>query len=629
MSKMKKTFMPPSDDQSNRHASRLSSMGLIALSIPDLKVVGLNRSMSTMLGKTAAFFKEKGFAHAFVEMGGRLYHPDQTPLTSDQLTQLILSSLQSSFQSIDLIFQLPGQEPHKALIMPHYIFEREDPATIICLFSDLSLVGDEVPVDLQEMHELQKAFKKKTGDLKSINAQLEAMYNASSESIWVLNGDGSVVSINKAGETLLGVRAEEVVGKRVEELVAAGFIDQSVTRQVLETGRQVSLLQSNRKTGKQLLVTGTPVFGENGNISMVIVNEQDMTQLTKLQEQLQRVKEEKNRINTELNQLSLQGLKENEIIAHSKEMQDLLVVCRKLADMNVSSILIMGESGTGKGLLAKYIHNCNGLLKGPLVKINCAAVPEALLEAELFGYEPGAFTGAKNEGKIGLFEAAKNGTLFLDEIGELSLPLQAKLLTCLEEREIMHIGGLKPIKINCCIIAATNEDLERKVAAKQFRQDLYFRLNAFPLTIPPLRHRAEDILELTLHFLDKYNRAYNRTCLISVMELNRIQAYDFPGNVRELKNCIRRAVVMAEENSLERVVGSPGASQTSAEKKGQGDLTKGFNQQVSDFEKQLLGDALKKWATTRALAAGLCMTQSQVVRKLKKYGLSHLLAQKM
>jgi transcriptional regulator with PAS, ATPase and Fis domain len=365
---------------------------------------------------------------------------------------------------------------------------------------------------------------------------------------------------------------------------------------------------------------------------MVIVNERDMSQLTKLQEQLQRVKEEKNRINAELNQLSLQGLKENEIIAFSKEMQALLVACRKLADMNVSSILIMGESGTGKGLLAKYIHNCNTLLTGPLVKINCAAVPETLLEAELFGYEPGAFTGAKNEGKIGLFEAAKNGTLFLDEIGELSLPLQAKLLTCLEEKEIMHIGGLKPIKINCNIIAATNEDLDRKVAAKQFRQDLYFRLNAFPLTIPPLRHRPEDIMELTLYFLNKYNRAYNRACLISGKELNRIQAYEFPGNVRELKNCIRRAVVMAEENGLEGVVGSPVTKEPSRigiVKKGQGEPEKGFNQQVADFEKKLLVSALQNWGSTRALAAGLDMTQSQVVRKLKKYGLSRLLAQKL
>ena len=186
----------------------------------------------------------------------------------------------------------------------------------------------------------------------------------------------------------------------------------------------------------------------------------------------------------------------------------------------------------------------------------------------------------------------KNGTLFLDEIGELSLPLQAKLLTCLEEKEIMHIGGLKPIKINCNIIAATNEDLDMKVAAKQFRRDLYFRLNAFPLTIPPLRHRPEDIMELTLYFLDKYNGAYKRTCTISSMELNRIQAYEFPGNVRELKNCIRRAVVMAEKNSLEGVVGSlvaKGLSPIGVVKKGQGESQKGFNQQVADFEKTVAG----------------------------------------
>nr|WP_319392676.1 sigma 54-interacting transcriptional regulator [uncultured Desulfobacter sp.] len=624
--------MPPLDDQKNSRAPFLSSMGVVVLSMPDLKVIGLNRPMLEMIGRPADLFKGKDFVHALADMGAGLCLLDQTPLSRDQFHQCILSPVQSHFQGIGLVFKLPGKTPCKALVMPHHLFERKkDSAMMICLFFDIGGSGDEMPVDLQGIHELQKAFRKKADDLKSTNAQLEAMYNASSESIWVLSGKGSVVSINKAGEALLGLRAEEVVGKGVDELVAAGFIDQSVTRQVLDTGRQVSLLQSTHRTGKQLLVTGTPVFDENDNISMVIVNERDMTQLTKLQEQLQRVKEEKNRINAELNQLSLQGLKENEIIAHSKEMQALLVACRKLSDMNVSSILILGESGTGKGLLAKYIHKSNTLLTGPLVKINCAAVPETLLEAELFGYEPGAFTGAKNQGKIGLFEAAKNGTLFLDEIGELSLPLQAKLLTCLEEKEIMHIGGLKPIKINCNIIAATNEDLDRKVAAKQFRRDLYFRLNAFPLTIPPLRHRPEDIMELTLYFLDKYNGAYKRACTISGMELSRIQAHEFPGNVRELKNCIRRAVVMAEKNSLEGIVGTPiagGSSQIGAAKKGPGESPKkGFNQQVADFEKQLLVSALKTWGTTRAMAAGLDMTQSQVVRKLKKYGLSCLLVQ--
>ncbi|GAB6145990.1 sigma-54 interaction domain-containing protein [Desulfocicer niacini] len=468
---------------------------------------------------------------------------------------------------------------------------------------------------------LKIKFEKQTAKLQKTNRQLETILNASSESIWICDGLGEVLRINQATEKLLGISAIDVVGKNVDELVKSGLMDRSVTREVLEKKTTINIIQKANKTKKQLLVTGTPVFENNGTISMVITNERDMTRLNELHEELEQVRIESSRIKDELSQLNLQELKDQEIVAESKEMQQILLTCRKLADLKVSNILIMGESGTGKGLVAKFIHSRQA--KGHFVQINCAALPESLIEAELFGYEKGAFTGASEKGKIGLFEMAKGGTLFLDEIGEMTLPMQAKFLKCLEDKEILHIGGLKPIKIDCTVIAATNVKLLEQIEHKKFRQDLYFRLNTFAIQIPPLRERAEDIPELTLFFLEKYNRTYNLKRKINSHGFTVLQSYDFPGNVRELQNIIKKAVVMSDgpvidswiETTITGCTTSPGDV---GQKKSD---CYNFNEKILRYEKELLARAIKKFRTTRAIAAALEMSQSQVFRKLKKHGL--------
>jgi PAS domain S-box-containing protein len=460
-----------------------------------------------------------------------------------------------------------------------------------------------------------------------MNRKLAAIFNASSESLWVCDGTGVVESVNRATEELLGIKTTDVVGKKIDDLVKEGLMDQSVTGRVLETGKQVTIIQNTLKTKKQLLVTGSPVFDDDGKISMVIVNERDLTRLNQLQEELQLVRKETSRFKEELKELHNKEVASQELIAHSREMRDILMICRKLANMSISNILILGESGTGKSLLAKYIHSCNTHLKGPFVKINCAALPDSLLEAELFGYEKGAFTGASDQGKIGLFEMAQNGTLFLDEIGELPIALQAKLLHCLEEKEIMHLGGLKPIKINCTVIAATNVDLVSRVQKGTFRKDLYFRLSSFPITIPPLRKRPEDILELSLFYLDKYNKKYDSTRRLTTEELQEIQKYSFPGNVRELKNILKKMIVLSDTNIISSMGDMPRRhSQASDDLESlvpfEGNSLK---QTLAAFEKSILLSALANHSTTRALANYLDISQSQVVRKLANYNLSHLL----
>jgi len=486
---------------------------------------------------------------------------------------------------------------------------------------------------------LEKEIERKDSELKEVGDTLDAIYNASSESIWVCDGKGTVLSVNKATEELLGVPVYELVGMSTEALVGEGLMDQSVTQKVLKNKRQVSIMQEIPKIGKQLLVTGTPVFDENGEVSMVIVNERDLTQLNRLKEELQDVKEESSRYREELTQSSLNELRSQEIVTQSSEMRDVLITCNKLASIDVSNILILGESGTGKGLIAKYIHKSNARLTGPFVKINCAAVPESLLEAELFGYEKGAFTGAGDKGKIGLFEMAQDGTLFLDEIGDMPLSLQAKLLHCLEEKEIMHLGGLQPIAVNCNVIAATNVDLAEKARQGVFRKDLFYRLNTFPITLPPLRNRSEDILELTLFFLKKFNKEYNLSRKISAAELKKLQGYSFPGNIRELKNSIKRSMILASQNNLHAIVDYERDATPALKESGKTvipgrdehsclEVTDDFNESISAFEKRILMEALKHYRTTRTLAVHLKMTPSQVYRKLTKHQLTHLLGKK-
>lgn len=277
-------------------------------------------------------------------------------------------------------------------------------------------------------------------------------------------------------------------------------------------------------------------------------------------------------------------------------MKQVLTILLKLSKMDASNILITGESGTEKGLLSKFIHS-NGKRKDrPFISINCAALPEMLLEAELFGYEKGAFTGASDTGRAGLFELANKGTIFLDEIGDLPFSVQAKLLKCLDEGEIRRLGGTKSIKVNCIVIAATNHNLEKLVQEKKFRQDLYFRLNIFPIHIPPLRKRKEDILKTSTFYLKKYNQTYDQKKRFSEECIEELQTYDFPGNVRELKNIIKNAVVIKE--------------------------TIGFNEALLEFERKKLTEALSKCISTRDLADCLDISQSTVVRKFKKHGLS-------
>jgi len=459
---------------------------------------------------------------------------------------------------------------------------------------------------------------------KCLNKQLDTIFKSSSDGIWVCDGKGKVIKINEASEKLNGIEAAAIIGKNVAEILEIGLFDRSVTLEVLQAKRQVSMLQYVKRTKKHLLVTGTPAFDEEGNVSLVVVNERDMTQLNGMREQLEHTRTVKEKFKDELAELRMLELKKQEIIAESEQMQHVLRTALKLAHLGASNILLLGESGTGKGLLAKFIHKNSTRKKKPFVQINCAALPETLLEAELFGYEKGAFTGASEQGKVGLFELAQEGTLFLDEIGDLPFSVQAKLLKYLDDHEVMRLGGTKAKMVDCTIIAATNCDLETLTKKRKFRHDLYYRLNTFTIRIPPLRQRPEDIFELVNYFLRKYNRAYKLKKRITSEALEVLQSCPLPGNVREVENLLKKAVVMSDNEVLDAFIlqsldhGRAKWTRSDTAKRRKFNLT----DELSTLEKEILKSALGRYKSTRELASYLGISQPTVVRKMKKHGLT-------
>lgn len=503
----------------------------------------------------------------------------------------------------------------------HVIGEKLDMVLNITLIRQGKKLGGTV-CNFQDLKQL-KISQDELESSSYLNQQLKTIIKASHDGIWVCDGQGKVIDINEASEKLNGIQAKHIIGKNVADLVNGGLFDRSVTLEVIETKRQVSVIQKIKRTEKLLLATGTPAFDDEGNIFLVVVNERDMTQLNAIQKQLEQSRMVTEKYKNKLAELSLLELKDQEIVAEDKKMRQVLYLALKLAHLSASDILILGESGTGKGLLAKFIHKNSNRNKKPFVQINCATLPENLLEAELFGYEKGAFTGARKEGKAGLFELAHEGTLFLDEIGDLPHSLQAKLLKYLDDHEVMRLGGLKSKKIDCTIIAATNRDLEGLVQQKRFRRDLFFRLNTFIIRIPPLRERIDDIFELVSFYMQKYGKAYRLNRRISPEALKVLQAHPFPGNVRELKNVIKKAVLMSEHHVVDDVIyqSLPSGMSTFIASANDSQQEKGLTDQMLNLEKDVLRHALRCCRTTREMARFLKISQPTIVRKLKKHKL--------
>ena len=471
----------------------------------------------------------------------------------------------------------------------------------ICVFQDLTSIE-------HLYNELNSA--------KQLFGELEAIINSSYDGIFITDGNGVVLRLNAAYERITGIKAKEVVGMLMDHLVNEGVFDQSVTLQVMEKRQTNTITQTIKRTNKRILVTGNPVFDEEGNLSRIVTNVRDITELNCLQSQLQKTKEQTLKYKTELNHLRSMQIKDTGIIFDSEIMARVIQLAMKVAHVD-TTVLITGESGTGKELIAKLIHEQGRGINQSFIKINCAAIPEQLLESELFGYTGGAFTGAKKEGKPGLFELAHNGTLFLDEVGEMPLLLQAKLLRAIQEKEIVRVGSTKPIEVNVKIITATNRNLEKMVKNGTFREDLYYRLMVVPIQIPPLRERKEDIPLLVKYIVDKLNERFAFNHRISSHLIDKLSEYSWPGNVRELENVIERMMITSSEDELSvNLLPETIRQQGILPKKG----TK-LKEAVTQTEIYVLQETYKEYQSWQKVAEILGVDRTTIFRKATKYGL--------
>jgi PAS domain S-box-containing protein len=498
-----------------------------------------------------------------------------------------------------------------------------DESTIVANRTPIKMDGKVVGIIsvFQDISEYEKIITE-LQTYKRLTKELDAIINSSYDGLYVTDGKANTIRVNKAYERISGLKAKDIVGRNMKELVEKGYFDRSVTLEVLKTKRPVTIMQDIRG-GIKTMVTGNPILDEEKQkIILVVTNVRDVSELDSLRKQLEDSRRISEKYLSELQELRLHNMKNQKLIINSGVMRNIMHTAMKVAKTD-TSVLITGETGVGKGLVARIIHNNSQREEQPFIKINCGAIPETLLESELFGYERGAFTGARSEGKPGFFEVAEGGTLFLDEIGELPLHLQVKLLSILEDKEVIRLGGTKPRPINVRIIAASNRDLKDLVEERKFRRDLFFRLDIIPIRIPPLRKRKDDIFPLISCFLSKFNQIHGKKTRILGDALDLLILYSYPGNIRELQNIIERLVVISDSD----IIGVRDLPNYVLEKKPEAglpaelDMDMNLNRLLKSIEARFIEDSIRKYGTTYRAAKHLGMSQSTVVRKMQRYSI--------
>lgn len=455
--------------------------------------------------------------------------------------------------------------------------------------------------------------------VKNFNILANCLYDG----IHIVDADGVVVYLNDAFTRVTGF-TQEIIGKHIDDLVSIGYIAE-IALEAIKTNNSYSIVRENANNKMTIATTATPILGEDRTLLGTLIIDRDITELINLERNLINSKvhlknlseEQAKRENTYLELIKRNSYKG--MIGTSDETIKVKELIMKIAPHD-TTVLITGETGTGKEIVANEIYMNSKRSEKPFIKVNCAAIPANLIESELFGYEKGAFTGANTSGKAGLFEIANSGTILLDEIGDMPIELQAKLLRVIQQKEVTRIGGIKPIKLDVRIIASTNCNLYKLAGDGKFRMDLYYRLNLFPITIPPLRERKEDIKTLAKYFLNIFNAKYDKSIQFEDEQYDLLANYEWPGNIRELENIVERITIISNENNLiskdtiESILGIVN-SDTNIKK----DM--GLKEKVEELEKLELKKALEIGRSTRKAAEILKINQSNVVRKAIKYGI--------
>ncbi|MGD8189457.1 sigma-54 interaction domain-containing protein [Brevibacillus ginsengisoli] len=440
----------------------------------------------------------------------------------------------------------------------------------------------------------------------------------------ICNNDGTIIWVNQAGCKILNKSRQELIGRNVFHMKKEGAFTPSVIEMALQAQRPVATLQEVTG-GHKLAVTGDIIFDEQDNPIYFMAQGNDISNwLDNISPyQWEELRPILNRYIPEIKKENPRPIlltEEQPFIGQSKVHHSLAEIMGRVARVD-STVIITGETGVGKNVVAKRIHDLSDRYPHPFVHLNCAAIPDSLLESELFGYNKGAFTGANPTGKPGLVKLAEKGTLFLDEISELPLHLQPKLLHLLQDKTYMPIGGSHLVKADVRMIVATNRDIEEMVKEGKFRADLYYRLNILPVTIPPLRERKEDIVPLLHCFLQKNYQLHNLKRTFSKEVMDVLQRYPWPGNIRELENTVERLVIMAKEEQISIHDLPKHFHSSNVEKEALESLQKGntLSDILDHVEKSIIEQAFKEHKTTRKTAKVLGITQTSLMRRLGKY----------
>ncbi|WP_446899547.1 sigma-54 interaction domain-containing protein [Clostridium sp. LBM24168] len=484
-----------------------------------------------------------------------------------------------------------------------------------CIIENKELMAKDKKLVIEKLNFIQEYLE------KICKCDFEEIVDNLYDGIYLSDGKGNTLYVNKAYVEMTGLSQDKLIGKNVKDLVNEGVYYNAVTLEVIKQKKTVTSIGKAKK-GVEMLITGSPIFSRDGAVRRVVVIDRDISELRNIQRELElsrrkiKVVEKMNsKKKQEIDHLRKQHLNNN-FIGNSREMKEVLKMISQVAHLDVT-VLITGESGVGKEVVANQIFKRSPRNKGAFIKVNCAAIPENLLESELFGYEKGAFTGATNR-KIGLFELSDRGTLMLDEIGDMSLDLQAKLLRAIQQKEITRIGGEKTIPIDVRIIASTNKNLKKMIRQGTFREDLYYRINVFPIHILPLRSRKSDIVDLLDHFLKIYNTKYDKEVSIDQKAVSVFQKYPWPGNIRELKNIVERIVIISETHTSITSDNIASLLMMKEEKVSMSQSNLGLKEIIWNVERELIKKALKKGGSTRKAAEILKISQSAVVKKAKK-----------
>ncbi|MGE6613284.1 sigma-54 interaction domain-containing protein [Peribacillus sp. NPDC076916] len=462
----------------------------------------------------------------------------------------------------------------------------------------------------------------KVQQLEATNKLMRTIIDFSSDGLYVVDEDGITIEVNKAYEEMTGINRNEVIGEDIRDLVILEYFDESAAYMALQSKNTTTIMQKINKC-KYFVATATPVFDNSKKkVKMIVTSVRDITYLNHLQSQTRKMELDK-----EID--AKQSMNHPLIIFQSKQMQTLIEKAKKIAAFP-TSVLITGDSGTGKEVLANYIHQYSRQKDSPFIKVNCASIPSELFESELFGYADGAFTGAKKGGKAGFFEKANFGTILLDEIGELPLLMQAKLLRVLQDQAITRIGDTRSIPLNFRLICSTNKDLRELINKKQFREDLWYRINVVHLDIPPLLKRKTDILPLIDYYLKKLCEQFGLIKKIMPETIKLMESYQWPGNVRELKNILEYLVVSTSVPSIlprdlpEHIRDNwKLESDTEYENNISPPSHLNLKDAMNQFEAQIILDALKSSPSIRKAAFKLEIDHANLIRRMKRLGIQY------